>query len=203
MKKRIFLAALLFTTAGLSVKAQSLKELLYSGKLKSDTGSVVRKTDDLSSKIDTSARKPVAAPVSTVQSTLTVDSTGKTVVVETAVPAMMFDSTGAVVPVSSTPRDNEEVMKEYVDQLTADVRREVLTNKKVKEGTYSVLLVYEIDVDGDINVNTVSVSPSNDFLADQVKKRMILTAPKLTPLLNQYGKPRKAVKRQTIILTKG
>ena len=73
----------------------------------------------------------------------------------------------------------------------------------MKEGTYSVLLVYEIDVDGDINVNTVSVSPANDFLADQVKKRMILTAPKLTPLLNQYGKPRKAVKRQTIILTKG
>ena len=203
MKKRIFLATLLFATAGLSVKAQSLKELLYSGKLKSDTGSVVRKTDDLSSKIDTSTRKPVAAPTSTVQSTLTVDSSGKTVVVETAVPAMMFDSTGAVVPVSSMPRDNEEVMKEYVDQLTADIRREALTNKKVKEGTYSVLLVYEIDVDGDINVNTISVSPSNDFLADQVKKRMILTAPKLTPLLNQYGKPRKAVKRQTIILTKG
>ena len=130
MKKRIFLATLLFATAGLSVKAQSLKELLYSGKLKSDTGSVVRKTDDLSSKIDTSTRKPVAAPTSTVQSTLTVDSSGKTVVVETAVPAMMFDSTGAVVPVSSTPRDNEEVMKEYVDQLTADIRRDVLTNKK-------------------------------------------------------------------------
>ena len=44
-----------------SAKAQSLKDLLYSGKLKSDSNSVVRASDDLKSKIDTSTRK-VAEP---------------------------------------------------------------------------------------------------------------------------------------------
>ncbi len=36
---------------------------MYSGKLKSDSGTVVKKEDDLSTKIDTSQRKPVVAEV--------------------------------------------------------------------------------------------------------------------------------------------
>lgn len=201
MKKLSILAGFLLLGL-LQLKAQSLKELLYSGKLKSDTGSVVRKTDDLTSKIDTSTRKP--APVApTVQSTLTVDSAGKTVVVESLIPPTTFDSAGNVVPATAEKRDNDAIMKDYTDELTAEIRRDLLPNKKVKEGTYSILLVYEIDIDGEVKINTVSVSPDNDFIADQVKKRMLLTAPKLTPLLNQFGKPRKAVKRQTIIVKKG
>jgi len=55
----------LFLAATFSSKAQSLKDLLYSGKLKMDSNTVVRKTDDLSTKIDTSTKKPevVKAPV--------------------------------------------------------------------------------------------------------------------------------------------
>src|SRR4051812_37752119 len=47
----------LLLAGSFSAKAQSLKDLLYSGKLKSDSNSVVRATDDLKSKIDTSTRK--------------------------------------------------------------------------------------------------------------------------------------------------
>jgi hypothetical protein len=175
--------------------AQSLKELLYSGKLKSDTGSVVRKTDDLSTKIDTSTRKPPPPPVKEV---LTVDSSGATVVTRVPV-SEEVDSTSTE---PAKPRDNDEIWKEYTDELMVEIKREILPNRKIKEGTYSILIVYEIDVDGQVNINTVSASPSNDFLADQIRNRMTLSAPNLSPLLNQYGKPRKAIKRQTLILTK-
>src|SRR5438309_2579036 len=52
MKKGIVFFLFLAVTFG--ARAQSLKDLLYSGKLKMDSNSVVRKTDDLSTKIDTS-----------------------------------------------------------------------------------------------------------------------------------------------------
>ena len=45
---------------------QSLKDLLFSGKLKKDSTGVIRSTDDLSKKIDTSSKKetqPVNANV--------------------------------------------------------------------------------------------------------------------------------------------
>jgi len=55
MKKGILF---LLLAAGFSAKAQSLKDLLYSGKLKNDSNTVIRKTDDLSTKIDTTRKKP-------------------------------------------------------------------------------------------------------------------------------------------------
>ena len=56
MKKGILF---LLLAASFSVEAQqSLKDLLYSGKLKSDSNTVIRKGDDLNAKIDTSTKKP-------------------------------------------------------------------------------------------------------------------------------------------------
>lgn len=52
--KKVILLLLLASSFG--VKAQSLKEALYSGKLKNEPGTVIRKGDDLSTKMDT-ARK--------------------------------------------------------------------------------------------------------------------------------------------------
>ena len=59
MKKSILF--LLVTVTSVCVQAQSLKDLLYGGKLKNDSNSVVRKTDDLSTKIDTTTKKPEPA----------------------------------------------------------------------------------------------------------------------------------------------
>ncbi|MCR6719050.1 MAG: hypothetical protein NVV59_01920 [Chitinophagaceae bacterium] len=197
MNQKIFLLVTFLMVSSAALQAQSLKELLYSGKLKSDTGSVVRKTDDLSTKIDTSTRKP-PPPAPVVKTVVVPTADGDSVVtIQTTEEGVVLDS--AVV---AAPRDNDEVWKEYTETLISELKTEVLPNKKVKAGSYSVLLVYEIDLDGSININTVSTSPSNDFLEQQIKNRMTLTAPTLTPLLNQFGKPRKAIKRQTITLTK-
>lgn len=58
MKKSILF--LLLAVSGMA-QAQSLKDLLYSGKLKSMPGVVIRKGDDLSKFIDTSAKAPAPA----------------------------------------------------------------------------------------------------------------------------------------------
>lgn len=207
--KSLLVLALLATT--MSVKAQSLKETLFSGKLKSDTGSVVRKGEDLSTKIDTSTRKkpaPVAEPPAQVV-TASLDATGNIVTTAvqqdgTPVPATAaitaVDSAGNPVPVK--PKDNNELWKDYIEEFTTTLRTDVANSKKVKDGTYSILIDYEIGVDGQIGVNNVNVAPQNSFIAEQVKERVTLTAPRMQPLLGTNGKPRKAAKKQTITISK-
>jgi hypothetical protein len=206
--KSLFILALLATT--MSVKAQSLKETLFSGKLKSDTGSVVRKGEDLSTKIDTTTRKkpaPVEPPAQVVTASLdasgnivttAVQQDGTPVATNTAAPVM--DSAGNPVPVK--PKDNNELWKDYIEEFTTTLRTDVANSKKVKEGTYSVLIEYEIGTDGQIGVNNVNVAPENSFIAEQVKERITLTAPRMQPLLGTNGKPRKAAKKQTITISK-
>ncbi|MET0391906.1 MAG: hypothetical protein ABW019_02145 [Chitinophagaceae bacterium] len=184
---------LILLAIGVSANAQSLKETLYSGRLKTDTGTVIRKGEDLSTKIDTTTRKPQPEPakVKPVPGNSDPAAPGGAV--------LNADSTAA--PAAGV-KDNNKVWKDYMDELIGALRTEVLPSKKVKDGVYSVLIEYQIGTDGQVSVNSVSTSPKSDYLEQQVKERMTLTAPQLTPLLNNYGKPRVAVKKQTITLSK-
>ncbi|RYY59411.1 MAG: hypothetical protein EOO05_13335 [Chitinophagaceae bacterium] len=213
MKKILFF--LLVATA-LNTNAQSLKDALYGGKLKLDTGTVIRKGDDLSTKIDTSTKKPVVAeaarpaPARLVvadDGTVKVDSvvatapvTAKTMSDGTVVETTEGETAAATEPLAA--KDNNAIWKEYIDSLTSTLKSEVLPNKKIKSGDYSILIDYVIGLDGTITVNNVSSFPESTYLDQQVRERLTLTAPQLTPLLNSYGKPRKAPKKQTITLSK-
>jgi len=221
----VFALFALFAIGAVSANAQSLKETLFSGKLKSDTGTVVRKSDDLSTKIDTTQRKPVEQPK--LAPPMTVDGSGRLIPGEvaagtvtpagTTAPAATTTTTvtnadgtttTTTVPVAATteaekPKDNNSVWKAYIDEFTGNLRTEVMTNKKIKDGTYSVLIDYNIETDGAITINSVSSSPKSDFLEEQVKNRLTLSVPVMTPLLGANGKPRKAANRkQTITLAK-
>jgi len=201
MKKSIFLVILV---SSVTVNAQTLKDLLYSGKLKTDSGTVIRKGDDLASKIDTSTKKPVE-PEKTKTINATRDSsatTGLNTQIDSATsPAVVVS--GAVLPTDNTtgPKDNNRIWKEYVDSLTSMLKTEVLPSKKIKSGTYYVLVEYEIGIDGQVTTNNVSCSPESSFLQQQVKDRLTLTSPQLNPLVTN-GKPRKVSKKQTLILSK-
>lgn len=210
MKAGILIAIMLLGVV--SGNAQTLKELLYGGKLKKDTSGVIRKTDDLSSKIDTSTKKPEAeklqtAPVvatgtdSLKSNTVSTDASATTTI-EPAVAADPAAANTGTTEAADKPKDNNAVWKSYVEELIGTLKSEVLTNKKVKNGTYSVLIDYAIEVDGQITVTSVSSVPENSYLQDQIKQRLTLTAPQLTPLLGSNGKPRKAAKKQTITLSK-
>lgn len=211
MKSGLFLLFML--ALGVSAPAQSLKEALYGGKLKLDSGAVIRKGDDLKAHIDTSTRKPVVAEkqaslsaakdslaqkgqASQLTNAATQQEAADNPVAGTTSPAV-GNNTG-----TNAAADNNKVWKDYIDELMTAIRTDVLPSKKIKNGTYYVLVDYEIDVDGQVAVKNITCSPGSEYLEEQVRERINLTAPRLTPLLNTYGKPRKAAKKQNLTITK-
>ena len=193
--KKIILIALLVSS--FTMQAQTLKDLLYKGKLKSDTGSVVRKTDDLSAKIDTTTKKP-AEPEKVKAKTIVTDSIGNK-------QATMTDSVATtaagLADNAATVKDNNKLWKEFVDTVISTLNAEVMNGKKVKKGDYYVLVDYTIATDGQVTVTNVFVTPENKFLADQVKERLSISTPRLNPVLTSTGTARKTSKRYNFTLT--
>ncbi|MBS1654574.1 MAG: hypothetical protein JSU05_07005 [Bacteroidetes bacterium] len=194
--KKILLFLLLLSA--FTAKSQNLKDLLYSGKLKNDSGSVVKKTDDLSTKIDTSKKKPVEADLKKMEA-LSKDSMQKGKIMTTDSAAA--NATDVAIE-KVVPKDNNAAWKEYIDSFKSTLAAEVLPDKKIKPGTYYVLLDYSIEADGQVTINSVSPSPENSYLQQQIRERLTLTAPKLAPVEGTNGKPRKVNKKYTLIVAK-
>ncbi len=208
IKYRNMKSFLLFILFGVAVSgnAQSLKDALYGGKLKLDTGKVLKQSDDWKSKIDTTTKKPVERVNAKIVTPISDSSmTDLAIIVDSATGKTDTPKDNTVVLKegdNSAPKDNNKLWKDYIDELTGTLRTEVMPSKKIKSGTYSVLIEYEIGLDGQVTATSVSSSPENSFIEQQVKERITLTAPQMTPLLNNYGKPRKALKKQVIALSK-
>jgi hypothetical protein len=196
MKKGMLI---LFLAGAVTANSQSLKDALYGGKLKLDTGAVIRKGDDLSTKIDTTRKKPVDPEK--IKTMTVVRDTSVTGTVAGTEPVTNPASEAAKDNATAT-KDNNKIWKDYMDEFTGTLRTDVLPSKKIKNGTYSILIEYEIGLDGQITVNNVSCSPESSYLEDQVKERLTLTAPQMSPLLSANGKPRKAIKKQTFTVAK-
>jgi hypothetical protein len=201
MKKGILI---LLLAISFSVDAQSLKDLLYSGKLKSDSNTVVRKSDDLSAKIDTATKKPVAEKP--VMATVTKSDTVAQVKADGMENIPDSNLTYAPVPTEAkvaAPKSNTKLWKEYTDSLTAAMKaEEVLASKKLKKGTYYITLDYELGTDGKVEVLNVFSSPENEFLQNQVKDRLLNNPPYLAPILDSAGNPRKVKRKQNFVVTK-
>ena len=194
MKKSILFVLLISSiTAG----SQSLKDLLYSGRLKTDSGTVIRKGDDLTSKIDTSKKKPVEPEKKKMTASIKDSSmTGLMSPADSAAVAAEGPKDNAMVT-----KDNNKIWKEYIDSLTGTLKTEALPSKKIKNGNYYLLVEYEIGPDGQISIMNVSCSPENSFLQQTVKERLTLTAPQMNPVLSN-GKPRKVLKKYMLTLSK-
>jgi len=207
MKKAILFLLLAYS---FGAKAQTLKELLYSGKLKKDSTSVIRSTDDLKSKIDTSQKK--AEPEKATMAATTGDSSVKAAngtIDSATVSAEAKDSAAtATNPVGATPaasapvKSPNKVWKEYTDSLISSMKTDVLASKKVKKETYFLTVNYEIDTDGSVSITNVTASPENDYLQEQVKQRLLLSPPQLNPILDSANKPHKVKRRYNFTITK-
>lgn len=194
MKKGILFLLIVNTV---TANAQTLKDALYGGKLKTDTGTLIRKTDDLSSKIDTSRKKQVE-PEKNKLTTAAMDSAGKKMTAKTDSAAIAaVDKMGN----NAALKDNNKIWKEFMDSMIVTFKEEVLTSKKIKRGTtYYVLVEYEIGTEGQVTINNVYPAPENSYLEQEVKKRLTLTAPQLNPVLSSNGKPRKVIKKYNFTL---
>lgn len=195
MKKGLFFLLVIVTV---NANAQSLKDALYGGKLKTDSNTVLRKGEDLSSKIDTSAKKPVVAE-KPMQAALSLDSIKKwTSKPDPAAAAIAEGKT----TIPTAPKDNNKLWKEFVDSVTSTLNQEVMTSKKINNGDYYVTVDYSIATDGQVAITNILMVPENKFLAEQVKERLSIDTPKLIPVLSGSGTPRKVTKRYNFTLSK-
>jgi hypothetical protein len=160
--------------------SQSLRDSLFSGKLKADSALVAK--SKIAEKKD-SAKTVPAAGVKAADSDTTAVKT---------VPPLK--------PVI-TYADNNRIWKKFVDEQTKIIHAEVLTNRKIKKGSYAVTLEYEIGTDGAVAVKNVLCDPKNEILVDHIKERMMPAAPQLAPQIVN-GAPRKSSRRQVIVFTK-
>lgn len=213
MKKGLLL--LLLAGSVVFADAQTLKETLFGGKLKTQPGSVVRKGDDLTAKVDTShtvapADTAVAkAPAPVTDATSTVAAPADATVGATTGTEVSAESTdtaaaeAAPAPeVAAAPKSNNAVLKEYMDSVAGVLKAEALTSKKVKRGSYYVLISYEIETDGQVTFGDVFLSPENSFLQQQIKDRLASESPRLAPVVSSAGVPRKVTKKTNFTLTK-
>lgn len=210
---------ILFTVFLLSIsaKSQSLLDAIYSGKLKADTGAVLRKGDSLKIKenmaqkviADSIRKDSIAAAKATAaieKQNAAVSSTGDTMTGSTTNPAISTDA--AVVPdeaiptEKTIPKDNNRIWKAFIDSLSTTIKSEVLSSGKIKKGAYSVLINYEIKPDGQISINSVASDPQSSFLDEQIKLRLTLDAPQLNPVLGTNGQPRTVAKKQMLTFFK-
>jgi len=201
----------LFVLIAGTVNGQSLKDLLFSGKMKNDSNTVHRKGEDLKDKVDTSTKKPAPAPiVNPVAGTPVPGSTGKDSLLAKAPEVVAVDSAfvgNPAAPVAapaavSVTKDNNRLWKEFVDTVISTIKTEAAQNKKFKKGDYTVMVDYTINTDGTVTVGNIYVSPENDFLQLQLKERLNIDTPKLNPVMSSSGTARKTNKRYTVVITK-
>ena len=228
MKKALLI---LLLAASFAADAQSLKEALYGGKLKNQPGTVVRKGDDLTKlhaeKLE--AEKKVADSIlraDSIAKALTAVTTDSAATSDSIKPAIASVTTDTLVTSKNSlteapsetaeapkgeavvaekavdPKDNNALLKAYMDGIITTLKSEVLSSKKVKEGSYYVLVSYAIETDGQLTITDVFVSPENDFMQKQIKERLALETPKLNPVLSSSGKARKVNKKYNFTLVK-
>jgi hypothetical protein len=222
--KNLILVIFLFGGLGVQAqeKKQSLKDLLYSGKLKKDSTGVIRSTDDLSSKIDTTTKKE-AAPVATNQAAANAQQeknvaaqqdknavvskentpTNVSTIGAVAVTANT-DSAAVVAPVANpTPaKTNTKLWKEYNDNLLKTLNDEVLKSKQIKKNTYYLMVDYEIAPNGQVTFTNLTSTPENAFLVAQVRQIMDSTPLTLNPVTDSSNQGKKVKRKQQIVITK-
>jgi len=230
MKGIVLFTIMLLTITGHS---QSLLDAVYGGKIKADTGAVLRKSDSLKIK-ESMAQKIMAdsirkdsinaaiAAAAVARQNATVSSNDTTtklnagttpnsgttpntgVVVGTSAAAAVTVTAESITPEATVaaPKDNNKIWKAFIDSFTTIIKSEVLSSGKVKKGTYSVLINYEIKPDGQVNINDVASDPQSSFLDEQIKLRLTLDAPPLNPVLGTNGQPRTVAKKQMLTLVK-
>ena len=216
MKKGMLILLLM---SSVFAEAQSIKEALFRGKLKNDPGTVIRKGDDLSTKMVDTTKK--AAVDSTKKALITgmPDSSNKSLALQPDSSAVAglnsvdsssgtADSAATTVPAdpskdaSATTKENNALWKTYVDSVSNTVKAEALSSKKIKKGTYYVTVSYAIGTDGQVTINDVFVTPENAYLHSQIKDRLELEAPRLSPVLSSNGTPRKVNRKYNFTIVK-
>ena|SRR5687767_7070111 len=180
---RIFLILILFTSSTCFCQ-KSLRDSLFSGKLKADSTLVARsKVNDQKVKEDSVRRSQIDS-----LKKIGADTTHLTVAAAPPTTELKYS-------------DNNKTWKKFVDEYTPILNTEMLTSKKIKKGGYTVTLEYEIGTDGTVTTKNIICDPKSEHLVELIQERMMPNAPKLAPQIVN-GAPRKSSRRQILIFVK-
>lgn len=168
-----------------SVIAQSLRDSLYGGKLKADTGKTFVSTD-------TSKYKP---PVILKNENVS-SQPGEKKTTEISKPdESMPDS------LNKSYYARQKFWKRFIEINTPIISQAADDSRKVKKGEYLIEIDYEIGLNGRITTTGITCSPHNEFLMEQFTELM-KRAPVLSPPIYGDGKPRKLSAKQPITIIK-
>jgi hypothetical protein len=173
---RLFLLAVLFISSSCFAQ-KSLRDSLFSGKLKADSALVAS-----SKVVKDSTKKPE------------VDQLNKAVA-DTSVTQSISAKT------ELRYSDNNKTWKKFTDEYTRIITTEMAATKKIKKGGYTVTLEYEIGTDGVVSTKNIICDPKSVALIDLINERMMANAPQLAPQVVN-GAPRKSSKRQILVFVK-
>jgi hypothetical protein len=173
---RLILLAVLFISSNCFAQ-RSLRDSLFSGKLKADSALVA------SSKIvKDSSKKTEPEQLSKI-------------IADTSV--KLNDPAKTELKYS----DNNKTWKKFTDEYTKIITTEMAATKKIKKGGYTVTLEYEIGTDGVVSTKNIICDPKSEALIDLINERMMANAPQLAPQIVN-GAPRKSSKRQILVFVK-
>lgn len=176
-----YLLCILFFVISLSVQSQSLRDSLFGGKMKVDSALLAKSKQGQTVALDSAQKKQVDSLKAVVA-----DSVSKQPAAEK--PAIKY-------------ADNNKIWKKFVDEQTKIINAEVLPNKKIKKGGYTLTLEYEIGIDGAVSTKNIICDPKNEILTDYIRDTMMSRAPQLAPQVVN-GAPRKSSRRQVLVFVK-
>ncbi len=177
--KTYFLIIFLFLTY--SATAQSLRDSLYSGKLKADTGKTVVSKD---------TGKYVPSKVYTIPAQSEIKK-GEIIKPDESMPDSLNKNFYA----------KQKTWKRFIDINTGIISQQAADTRKVKKGEYSVEIEYEIGLNGRVTTTGISCNPPNEFLTEQVTELM-KRPPILAPPVYSDGKSRTLNAKQLITIVK-
>lgn len=191
--KTLFLIITLVTAS--SMKAQSLKDSLFSGKLKNPHKQAEAAKD--------SAKAAVASDTLTKKN----DSVAKTDPISSA-PVENKGETEVQKPDDTMPDSlnklyyaKQKAWKRFIDQQTMIITQQADDSRKVKKGEYYIEFDYEIGLNGRVKASNITCSPKNDFLVETMTD-ILSRPPVLAPPVYGDGKPRAVSAKQQITILK-
>ena len=188
--KTYFLVSLMFITS--SVMAQRLRDSLFGGRLKADTGKTFVSKDTgkyVAPKVyDAGTSSSATTPTTT-------SSSNPTKAVIAKPDASMPDS------LNKTFYQKQKLWKRFIDVNTPIIAQQADDTRKVKKGEFTVDIEYEIGLNGRVTTTGVTCTPLNEFLVEQVTELM-KRAPVLSPPIYSDGQPHKLNAKQSITIVK-
>jgi hypothetical protein len=91
--------------------------------------------------------------------------------------------------------------KRFIETNVPLITQAANDSRKAKKGTYEIEIEYEIGINGRVTTKSITCSPPNEFLTEQVTELM-KRPPVLAPPIYSDGKPRALPAKQTITIVK-